>query len=122
LAWLTWLGAGLWLVGFVVESVADRQLAAFIKDKSNKGKVLDTGLWRYSRHPNYFGELLQWWAIGLIAAQTAYGWIGFAGPLLLTILIVFVSGIPPIENRRRDNPAYQDYKRRTSRLVPLPRR
>lgn len=122
LEWLLPLGVALWAVGFVCESVADSQLGRFIKEKSNKGQVLDTGLWRYSRHPNYFGELLQWWSIGLIAAQAAWGWIGFLGSLLLTVLIVFVSGIPPIERRRKDNQAYQDYAKHTSKLIPLPRK
>lgn len=120
LGWLLPVAAVVWLAGFVCETLADRQLAAFVARADNKGKVLDTGLWRYSRHPNYFGELVQWWAIGLIALQAAFGWIGLAGPLLLTILIVFISGVPPIEKRRRDNRAYQEYARRTSVLVPWP--
>ncbi len=122
LNWLTSVGAVIWLVGFVVESIADRQLAQYLSDKKNKGKVLDTGLWRYSRHPNYFGELTQWWGIGVIALQAAFGWIGLLGPLTLTILIVFVSGIPPIEKRRKDNPAYREYMKHTSPLIPLPRK
>ncbi len=117
-AWLTWLGAAIWASGFVIESKADSQLAAFLSKKPAKGSVLSDGLWRYSRHPNYFGELVQWWGIGVIALQVSYGWIGLAGPLLLTILIVFVSGIPPIEKRRKDNAAYQEYKKHTSPLIP----
>jgi steroid 5-alpha reductase family enzyme len=120
--WLTSTGVVFWTFGFIFESIADRQLARFVGNKANKGKVLSTGLWRFSRHPNYFGELVQWWAIGIIALQTAHGWIGLLGPALLTFLIVFVSGIPPIENRRKDNAAYQAYKKRTSPLIPqIPR-
>jgi steroid 5-alpha reductase family enzyme len=122
LTWLTALGAAVWLSGFIIESVADKQLARFVSNKSNKGKVLDTGLWRYSRHPNYFGELTQWWGIGVIALQVAYGWAGLLGPLVLTVLIIFVSGIPPIEKRRQGNEAYQEYKKHTSPLIPLPRK
>lgn len=122
LSWLTGLGAALWLVGFSIETVADRQLANFLANKSNKGKTMQSGLWHYSRHPNFFGELTQWWAIGLIAVQAQHGWLGLVGPLALSILIVFVSGIPSIEKRRADNAEYQAYKRRTSPLLPLPPR
>jgi steroid 5-alpha reductase family enzyme len=119
--WLTAAGGLVWLVGFCFESVADRQLRMFLKDTEHP-KVLRTGLWRYSRHPNYFGELLMWWGIGMIALQTSYGWVGLAGPLTLTVLILFVSGIPPIERRRAKDPAYREYQKRTSVLVPLPPR
>jgi steroid 5-alpha reductase family enzyme len=121
LGWLGIAGTAIWLAGFVFEAVADHQLAKFLLAK-NRPKVLQTGLWRYSRHPNYFGELTQWWAIGLIALQTNYGWIGLVGPLVLTYLIVFVSGIPPIERRRQKDVEYQAYQRQTSPLIPLPPR
>jgi steroid 5-alpha reductase family enzyme len=81
---------------------------------------MDKGLWRYSRHPNYFGEMVQWWSIGVIALQVSYGWIGLLGPLTLTYLLLFVSGVPMIENRRKDDPAYRRYMQRTSMLIPLP--
>ncbi len=81
-----------------------------------------SGLWQYSRHPNYFGELIQWWAIALLALGPVIGWLALGGPLLLTYLIIFVSGIPPIEKRYSQKPEYQAYKRLTSMLVPLPRR
>jgi steroid 5-alpha reductase family enzyme len=112
-----------WIFGIYFESTADKQLKEFVSNKKNKGKVLDTGLWRYSRHPNYFGELAQWWGLGIIACEVSYGWLGLIGPLVLTILIVFVSGIPPAEKHRKKDPKYQDYMRRTSVLIPLaPRR
>ena len=119
LAWLTLLGSAIWLSGFIIEAVGDRQLATFLKQK-NRPKVLRTGLWRYSRHPNYFGELVQWWAIGLIACQASWGWIGLFGPALISYLIIFVSGIPPIERRRIKDPEYKQYQRQTSPLVPWP--
>ncbi len=112
------VGLVIWLVGYVIEYYADWQLAKFRANPANKGKVMSSGLWRYSRHPNYFGELTQWWGIGLIACEAAWGWVGLFGPSLLTILIVFVSGIPPIEKRKKDDPAYQAYKKRTSSLIP----
>ncbi len=123
LPWLRWLftlGYFVWALGFYIEYRADKELANFVSNPKNKGKLLDTGLWRYSRHPNYFGELMQWWGIGLIACQTSFGWIGLLGPLLLTILIVFVSGIPTVEKRRDGDKNYQAYKKRTSVLIPLP--
>lgn len=121
LGWLGVAGLVVWLIGFLFEAVADRQLANFMRLKG-QSKVLQTGLWRYSRHPNYFGELTQWWGIGLIALQARNGWIGFIGPLTLSILIIFVSGIPPIERRRQKDLEYQAYRQRTSPLVPLPPR
>ena len=119
LNWLSVVGAIIWTAGFGFEAVADRQLAEFISHE-NHPKVLQTGLWRYSRHPNYFGELVQWWGIGLVALQVRHGWIGLLGPLTLSWLIVFVSGIPPIERRHQDDPEYKLYRSCTSVLIPLP--
>lgn len=112
----------LWTIGFVFETVADRQLAAFAREPGNKGEIMATGLWKYSRHPNYFGELVQWWAISLVALGPAIGWLGLAGPALLTYLILFVPGIPLIEKRHSQKPGYAEYKKRTSVIIPLPRR
>lgn len=117
--WLVGLGAAIWLVGFVIEVIADRQLRNFLVQK-DRPKVMQTGLWRYSRHPNYFGELTQWWGIGIMALSSSYGWIGLVGPLLLSYLMIFVSGIPPIEKRRLKDPEYQAYKRKTSPIILLP--
>lgn len=117
---LTVLGAVIWALGFGIEAAADRQLRDFINYKPNKGKVMDLGLWRYSRHPNYFGEMVQWWGIGVIALQAQNGWIGLLGPATLTFLLLFVSGVPLIEKPRQNDKAYQAYKRRTSMIVPLP--
>ncbi len=122
LGWLSVLGAAIWAVGFGIEAAADRQLRDFIANKPPKGAVMDQGLWKYSRHPNYFGEMVQWWAIGLIALQVSYGWIGLLGPLTLTYLLLFVSGIPMIENRKKNDPPYRRYMQRTSMLIPLPPR
>jgi len=120
-SWLVWVGAAVWLIGFVFEAIADRQLARFIR-QADHPKVLSSGLWRYSRHPNYFGELVQWWGIGIIALQASWGWLGLLGPLMLTGLILFVSGIPPIEKRRAKDAEYRRYQRQTSPLLPLPAR
>jgi len=115
------IGYVIWALGFYIEYKADSELRQFKANKNNTGKVLDTGLWQHSRHPNYFGELLQWWGIGLVAVQTSFGWIGLIGPVILTILIRYVSGIPTIEKRRDGDKAYQDYKQRTNPLLPWPK-
>lgn len=109
------LGALVWVKGFVVEAVADRQLAIFFK--THKG-VMQTGLWRYSRHPNYYGEIVQWVGIALIACGAHMGWLGFIGPIVLTLTIIFISGIRLTEKAKAGNLEYQKYKRRTSPLIP----
>jgi steroid 5-alpha reductase family enzyme len=119
LLWLNIVGDIVWAVGFVIEAMSDYQLSKFLKRK-NHPKVMQEGLWHYSRHPNYFGELTQWWGIGIICLQVSYGWLGLLGPLSLSLLIIFVSGIPPIEKRHQKDPAYAAYTARTSSLIPLP--
>ena len=112
------LGVFIWLFGFLFESVGDAELARFAKDPFNRGKILQTGLWRYTRHPNYFGEVVQWWGIWLIAVGVPGGWFGIAGPLAITFLILKVSGIPMLEKKMAANSDFAEYKRRTSVLVP----
>jgi steroid 5-alpha reductase family enzyme len=116
------LGVLVWIVGFTCESVADAQLARFLSDPANAGKLMQSGLWRYSRHPNYFGEITQWWGIWLVALSVPAGLYGIIGPLTITILILFVSGVPLVEKRYAGRADFEDYKRRTSVLVPLPPR
>lgn len=121
-------GAAVWLVGLLVEAVADAQKAAFKSRGKNRGRFVASGLWRYSRHPNYFGELLVWWGLFLYAVPVLHGaaFAVVAGPVFITLLLLFVSGIPLVERsadeRYGDDPAYRNYKRRTSILVPLPPR
>jgi len=91
---------------------------SLFKVKSNHGKILSSGLWKYSRHPNYFGEILQWWGIALIALNVHYGYLGLASPILLTYLIVRVSGLPPAERRAAAKPGWKEYKLKTSPLIP----
>jgi steroid 5-alpha reductase family enzyme len=120
-----WWLAGLlvWIAGFVFEAVGDAQLARFKRDPANKGKIMDRGLWKYTRHPNYFGESLMWWGIFVIALEAPYGWITIASPLLITFLLVKVSGVPMLERRYAGNPDFQAYARRTSAFVPwLPKK
>jgi steroid 5-alpha reductase family enzyme len=115
--WWIW-GLLVWLIGFAFEAVGDAQLARFKKDPANKGKIMDRGLWKYTRHPNYFGESLMWWGIFVIALEVPYGWITIASPLLITFLLVKVSGVPMLERRYAGNPDFQAYARRTSAFVP----
>lgn len=119
-SWLDLVGAVVWIFGFWFEATADKQLKSFIAEPSNKGKIMSKGLWHYSRHPNYFGEITQWWGIGLIALGLPFGWIGLIGPLTITYLITKVSGVPLLEKRYADNKDYQAYAAKTSILVPLP--
>lgn len=116
------LGVAVWLVGFYFEAVGDAQLARFIKNPANKGKLMRGGLWAYTRHPNYFGEVTQWWGVWLIALSVPYGWLGIIGPITITFLILKVSGIPMLEKKMADHPDFAEYKRRVSVFIPLPRK
>lgn len=111
-------GTSLWIFGFLFESIGDKQLKDFIRNPKNKGHVMTKGLWQYSRHPNYFGEVTQWWAIGIVALPFAYGWLGLVGSATITFLIVKVSGVPMLENKYSGNTEYQRYKQHTSMLIP----
>lgn len=114
-------GAALALVGILFETVGDWQLTRFKADPANHGKVLDTGLWRYTRHPNYFGDTCVWWGLFLIAAETGPGLLSFVGPALLTWILVKWSGAALLERRlKRSRPEYEDYIRRTSAFLPWP--
>lgn len=118
LDWLVVLGLAVWCAGFLFESVGDYQLDSFLKSPENRGTVIDRGLWRYSRHPNYFGEAAMWWGIFIIALSVPWGWVGIIGPVAITGTILFVSGIPMTEKMMEDTPGWEEYKRKTSALVP----
>lgn len=115
---LDWLGSGVFATGFFFEVVGDWQLLRFMKDSSNKGKIMRHGLWRYTRHPNYFGEAFLWWGIFLIAFNVPWGWLGLISPLAINWLLLFVSGIPMLEKKYDDNIEYQEYKNVTSGFIP----
>jgi steroid 5-alpha reductase family enzyme len=116
---LDFLGFIIWLVGFVFESVSDFQLARFKADSTNRGKVMDRGLWAYSRHPNYFGESLIWWGLFLIALSTPNSWWTVISPLIITAVLLKMTGIPLMEKAIVDTrPGYRDYIRRTSAFIP----
>ena len=113
-SYLFLIGIIVWLIGFIFEAVSDQQLSKFIKNLNNQGKILKTGLWKYSRHPNYFGETVQWWGIWLIGLSLTNGWLLIISPLTITILILFVSGIPLLERKMVNHPEFQEYKKTTS--------
>jgi steroid 5-alpha reductase family enzyme len=111
-------GAALFAAGFLTEAAADAQLARFRADPANRGKILDRGLWRFSRHPNYFGDALLWWGLWLLAVGAGAAWT-VAGPVLMTFLLVKVSGVALLERSLSERrPGYADYVRRTSAFVP----
>ncbi len=114
------VGAAVWLVGFVFESVGDAQLARFKADPANKGQVMDSGLWRYTRHPNYFGDLCVWWGIFLVAAGHPIALVTVVGPVLMSYLLISVTGKELTEKSMSDRPGYDEYVRRTSGFLPLP--
>lgn len=120
--WIGWIGAAIVVFGIGFESIGDSQLSAFKRDPANKGQVLDTGLWHYTRHPNYFGDACVWWGLWLIAAET--GWIGIAsvaGPIFLTFTLTRWSGIGITEkSTAKSKPKYADYIARTSAFIPWP--
>lgn len=116
-------GLLLWILGFFFEVVGDYQLDEFIKEEKNKGKIMREGLWKYSRHPNYFGESMIWWGMAIMASGLSlYPLVGFLSPLLITFLLLKVSGVPMLEKRWQGNPEWEAYKARTSVFFPLPPR
>lgn len=123
LTWLDGVGVALWAKGFFWESVADWQLLRHLRDPRRRGTLLNSGLWRYSRHPNYFGEALQWWGIWVLALSVPGEWWTVVSPLAITFLLLFVSGVPMLEKALAERvPGYREYQRRTPVFVPWPRR
>jgi steroid 5-alpha reductase family enzyme len=118
-----YIGAALAIFGIIFESLADYQLVLFKADAANTGKVMDSGLWRYTRHPNHFGDACAWWGIYLVAAETATGVWSIVGPILLTWTLMKWSGAPTVEgSMRRKKPDYEDYIQRTAAFFPWPPR
>jgi len=121
-----WIGTAIWLIGFVIEIAADRQKNAFKNDPGNAGKFIDTGLWAWSQHPNYFGEIMLWTGITIIVLPLLSGWgyLVLFSPVFVIFLLTKVSGIPMLDAKAKqrwgDNPAYRAYRAKTSKLVLLP--
>jgi len=121
LTWLDGVGVVLFVVGFVFETVGDWQLARFKADPANRGRVMDLGLWRYTRHPNYFGECVLWWGFGLIALATGFAeaWWTLVSPVAMTFLLLRVSGVSLLEETIEERrPRYREYVQRTNAFVP----
>ncbi len=116
------IGGGLFLAGYLLEVIADAQLWTFRRRLENRGRIMKTGLWRYSRHPNYLGEIILWWGIFITAYTNtqSIGLIAVLSPLLVTVRLLFVSGIPAVERRLNDSKEYRAYRKNTSVLIPWP--
>jgi len=113
-----WLGSIIWLIGFLFETIADFSLYKFLQNPSNKGKIMDKSVWKYSQHPNYFGEVTQWWGLFAIALAVPFGFISFIGPAYITFQIIKVSGVRLLDKRFEGNEEYFAYKERTSSFIP----
>lgn len=121
--WFDIAGLVLWSIGLCFEAVGDAQLMRFKADPNNHGKVMDRGLWRYTRHPNYFGDACVWWGLYLIAAATPEGRWTILSPLVMTFFLMKVSGVPLLEKKlAKTRPEYAEYVRRTSAFIPWPPR
>ncbi len=122
--YLTALGIVIWVIGYYFESVGDRQLKEFKAKPENKGKLMTTGLWKYTRHPNYFGEATMWWGIYIVAISNFEHYFLVFSPLVISILVRYVSGVPLLEKKYDAKPreGWAEYKERTSIFFPLPPR
>lgn len=116
---VTYIGIGVWMVGFFFEVVGDAQLKRFIGDKTNRGKLMTKGLWHYTRHPNYFGEATMWWGIWIATLGLPYGWMSIITPLVITYLLLYVSGVPMTEQSSSKKPGWKTYAARTSKFLPM---
>ncbi len=118
LTWLDFIAVPVWAIGFFFEAAGDWQLARFKANPANKGKVLNTGVWRYTRHPNYFGDATQWWAYYLVALAAGAWWTIFS-PIIMTTLLLRVSGVTLLEKTlKEERPGYQEYVETTSEFIP----
>lgn len=117
-----WLGVAVWLVGFLFEAIGDEQLRRHKADPTNKGKLITSGLWAWSRHPNYFGEVALWWGVFLCTLEVSGWWLGALGPIGVSYLLWSVSGVAMTEALMRRRPGFEEYAKRTSIFFPLPPR
>ena len=128
ITWVSAIGIAMWVAGMIIEIISDQQKYDFKNNPDNRGRFITTGLWKFSRHPNYFGEFLLWWGMFLIVAPALSGllYITIVGPIFITVLLLFVSGVPLLEKNAEskygDSEDYREYKRRTSLFVLLPPR
>lgn len=118
ISYMDLVGVVLWVTGFFFEAVGDFQLSRFKRDPGNKGKIMRSGLWKYTRHPNYFGEAVMWWGIFLIALSVRLGWTAIISPFLITFLLLRVSGVTMLEKKYAGNAEFEEYAKRTSAFFP----
>lgn len=121
-AWAIAAGVAVWAVGLFFEAVGDAQLARFKADPANHGRIMDRGLWSWTRHPNYFGDACVWWGIWLASLGSWWSLLTVVSPLAMTYFLVFVTGARPLERHLRQRPGWAEYAARTSMVVPLPPR
>ncbi|WP_160671757.1 DUF1295 domain-containing protein [Clostridium sp. C8-1-8] len=120
---LDYLGLAVWIIGFLFEALGDYQLRKFKSDPKNKGKIMKYGLWKYTRHPNYFGEATMWWGILLIALSSSLNLLIIISPTIMTLLLLFVSGVPLLEKKYKDNREFIEYAKITNKFIPgLPKK
>ena len=112
------VGMLIWLLGFFFEAMGDFQLKQFLSLETNRGKIISTGLWKYTRHPNYFGEATMWWGIFLLGLSGGVSVFSILSPLTITFLLLFVSGIPLLEKSMKNKPGFEEYMRKTSIFIP----
>lgn len=117
--WSDLLGIALWCLGFYFEAVGDEQMRKFKKETSNKGKIMRSGLWRYTRHPNYFGEATMWWGVFFLSLGFYNGYWAIASPIVISFTLLWISGVPMLEKKYKDNQKYQDYIRNTPTFIPF---
>ncbi len=123
IGWLSWAGVVVFAIGLAFEGIGDAQLTAFKKDPANKGQVMDRGLWKYTRHPNYFGDVTVWWGLWVVAIGSGAAWWTAIGPIVMTFFILRVSGVTMLESDMSSRrPGYKEYVERTSAFIPFPPR
>jgi len=120
LNYLDYFGVLMWCIGFFFETVSDEQLRRFKLNKENKGKLMTKGLWKYSRHPNYFGEALLWWGLAVSSLHLPYGWISIASASILTFFLLKVSGVALLEKNMKEKPGFKEYVINTNAFIPWP--
>jgi steroid 5-alpha reductase family enzyme len=117
-SWLDLVGTLTWILGFYFEAVGDFQLRRFLKNPVNKGKILDQGLWKFTQHPNYFGEVTMWWGLYLMVINVPWGFVTIFGPIIINFMIIKVSGVRLLNKRFEKDDKYTDYKKKTSAFIP----
>lgn len=112
------VGLAIWIIGFLFETIGDMQLKNFLKNRDLKSRIMKDGLWKYTRHPNYFGESTMWWGIFIITINSKSGLLGIISPLTITLLLLFVSGVPLLEKHYEGNKEFQEYAKVTNKFIP----